>query len=449
VTALPPMSRNPRPAQPVRPGLAEPESRDDAGFTLLEVVIAMVIFTVFCAASLGLLVRTSDVTKGNLQRSAAANLAAEQIQVARSQPALSIDALTRTQKVANTTYTITQTVKYLSSDSATSVCDGASAQLAYKLVTVKVTWPTMGSIQPVRTDTLKAVGVGSDGLGTTGALAIGVNGADGTATSGQTVGLSDGSSATTGDDGCAVFVGLTAGTYTATLNTAGYVGLTNEQTTTKTSIGVSAGTVTRTGLSYDTARGLLMAIDSPVSGGIVPSNLPLRLSTSALAPTSFAACPATGTPVAACASAPTSTANGVAKELYPAVYTVKLGTCTESTPSQTSTDLRPSTADGSTATVPLGAVTVKVALAATPAVGIVGRSITLIHASQASGCTSGETYSMTSTANGSTLLVPYGTWTVKIPVLDVTGLIVVSYVYGTVTVSPTGRTASVFQLVQL
>jgi prepilin-type N-terminal cleavage/methylation domain-containing protein len=419
----------------------------DGGFTLLEVIVAMVIFTVFCSASLGLLVRTTNVTKGNLQRSAAANLAAEQIQLARGQTALNITDTTRTQTVANTTYTITQTTKYLSSDSTTSVCDGSSAALAYKRVTVQVTWPGMGSIQPVRQDTLKAFGIGSDGLGTTGALAIGVTGASGTGTSDVDVTLSNGDSVTTGDDGCALFVGITAGTYSVLLNQSGHVGLTNSQSTAKTGLGVSAGTLTRASVSYDTSRGLVVAIDAPVTG-IVPSALPLRLSTSQLAETTYAACPVVGTPTSACATAPTSTANGLAKELYPAVYTVKLGSCTETTPSTASIDLRAGTADGSTATVPLGAVTVKVALVATPSVGLAGRSITLSHAAQTSGCTSGETYTMTSTSSGATMLLPYGTWTITVPVLNALGNIV-SYVNGTATLSPTSRTVTVPLLVQL
>jgi prepilin-type N-terminal cleavage/methylation domain-containing protein len=423
----------------------------EGGFTLLEVVIAMVIFTVFCAAALGLLLRTDDVTKGNLQRTTASNLAAEQVSIARSQGALAIQDVTRYQRVpagTGTNYKITQTTKYLASDSTTSVCSGSTTQLAYRLVTVTVTWPGMGSIQPVRSDTLKAVGVGSDGLGVTGALAVTVAGADGTGQAGQTLSLSDGSSATTSNDGCAVFVGLAAGTYTATLDNTGDVGLTNEQNTTKSGIGVTAGTVSRTSISYDTARSMVIALDSPVAGAIVPGGINMPLSSGSLAATSFAACPATGTPVAACATAPTTTSNGLAKELYPAVYTVKMGTCTETTPSQSSIDLRADSSEGSTATVPMGAFKVKAVLSSTPAVGIIGRTIVFTHASQTSGCTAGERFTMTSAQNGSAMMLPYGTWTVSVQLLNAQEVVRVSAGAGTATLGPSSRSADTTFLVQ-
>ncbi len=423
---------------------------DDAGFTLIEVVVAMVIFTIFCAASLGLLVRSTEVTRGNLQRSAASNLATEQIQLARSANTIDIVNLTRTQKVANTTFTIAQTTKYLSSDSTSTVCDGSSAALAYKLVTVTVTWPNMGSISPIRADTLKAMGVGSDGLGTTGALAVGINDADGLSLAGTTVNLSNGATTTTGDDGCALFVGLAAGTYTATLNTPGYVGLTNTQSTTKSGLGVTAGTLTRTNISYDSVRAIGVTVNSPVTGGIVPATLPLRLSTSLLTETTFPVCPATGSPTSACATAPTTTTDGLAKELFPAVYAVKLGSCAEAVPSQTSVDLRPDAANGAIAAVPLGAVTVKVALSATPTIGIIGRTVTFTHAVQSgTGCTAGETYSMPTVGAGSSMLLPYGTWVVSVPIFNVAGLPTSSLVMGTAVLSPTNRVSTQNLLVAL
>lgn len=426
---------------------------EEGGFTLLEVVIAMVIFTVFCAAALGLLLRTDDVTRDNLQRSTAANLAAAQIQKARGQAALAIRDATYRQQVpvgTGTTYTVKQTTRYLASDSSTSLCSGTTTSLAYRLVTVTVDWPGRPSgIQPVRQDTLKAVGVGADGLGTTGALAVTVTGADGVGQAGQTVSLSNGNSATTGDDGCAVFVGLTPATYTATLNNTGSVGLTNEQNTTKSGIGVTAGTISRTSMSYDDARGMVIALDSPVAGAVVPDGIQMRLSSSSLAATTYAACPPAGTPVAACATAPTTTTRGVAKELYPAVYTVKMGTCTETSPSQVSNDLRPSASDGSTATVPMGAFQVKVVLRGTPNAGILARQLTFTHAPQANGCTAGERFTYNATDDTTTMMLPYGQWTVTLRLLNVLNIATADLGTGTVTLTPGARTGSITLLVQL
>lgn len=393
-----------------RPGAGQ---HCDAGFTLIEVVIAMVIFAVFCAIGLGVLVRTGSVTRGNLQRTAAANLATEQIQAARSMSATNIPdgTTTRTQVVKSTTYTISQTAKYLSADATSSVCDGALTSLAYKLVTVKVTWPNMGSIQPVRQDTLKAVGVGSDGLGSAGALALLVTGTGGRVAANITVTLNDGSTTTTDENGCAVFAGISVGTYTATLNTAGYVGLTNAQVTTKGSLGVTAGTLTRASISYDTVRSVNVAITSPVIGGVVPPALPLVLSNSTLgAETAYPAC--SGTPVSACATAPTTSASGIVEELYPAIYTVKLGTCAETSTSSILADLSSESSIGTTVSVPMGAITVNLLKLALPYSG--SKTMTIKHTSGNSGCPTPETYTVTG-ASGTKILLPYGTWTVSVP----------------------------------
>lgn len=389
---------------------------DDAGFTLLEITVAMGIFVVFCSMSLGLLVRAGDVTRGNLQRTAAANLATEQIQIARSQSATAIPdgTTTRTQTVKNTVYTITQTATYLASDSTNSVCDGSSTSLAYKLVTVKVTWAGMGTIQPVRQDTLKAVGVGSDGLGSTGAVAVAVSGTGGVAVGDISVSLSNGSSTTTDGNGCAVLTGIDPGTYTATVNTPGYVGLANAQLTTKPSIGVTAGTLTRTAISYDTARSIVVATSAPVSGGVIPSGLSVVLSNSYLgAETAYPACPASGTVTSACATAPSTSATGSARALYPYIYTVKLGTCTETSASSVQADLTSTASVGSTVTVPLGAITVNIVKAAGGFTGT--KTITVKHTSGNSGCPAQETYTLTG-SSGVKILVPYGTWNVSVPV---------------------------------
>lgn len=419
---------------------------DDSGFSLLEVVIAMAVFTVLATISLGILVNTSDVASDNIRRTAATNLINAQLENARSLNAQSIpDGRTvTTQTVGGFAYTITQTASYVGSSSATSVCAGTGNSLAYKLVTVKVTWPAMGNIKPVRGDTLRAVGVGSDGLDATkGSLAVSIVGSTGQPTPGVVVTLTPGSSLTetTGDDGCAVFTGLTPGTYTASANSIGYVGTVNTQAAAVTNLGVTAGGVGRGTLLYDAERTINVVFDAP-TGSIVPANLPLRLGDSYVPEVTLPIC--TGSSTSAC----TSAVPGTVTNLFPESYTVKAGSCSETTASQIAADLRPTTTEGSTVTVPVGAATVKVALNAAPALGVAGRTITFTHAAQSSGCTAGETYTTTSVAAGSTVVVPYGTWTVSAPVLDIHG-VQVSLVSQSVTFTPTTKTATINLLVAL
>jgi prepilin-type N-terminal cleavage/methylation domain-containing protein len=402
----------------------------DQGYTLVEAVVAMVIFAIAASVTLGLVVQTTQVAGGNFRRTAAANLATRQIESARSTSALSIpDGLQQsTAVVGGTTYTIKQNANYLASDATTSVCAGSGSTLAYKLVTVTVSWSGMGSIKPVRTDTLKAVGVGSDGLDQTslGTLALLVTGSAGVPQAGVTVTLTPGGvTRVTGDDGCAVFAGEAAGSYTATASMPGYAGVLGTRTATASSLGVIAATITRGNLVYDTTRSLDVRLDG-TPGAYVPTGMPLRLGDSYVPETTYPIC--TGSPTSPCSSG----TPGIVQGLFPAVYTVKVGACTETTPSQLiGVDLRPVSATVPVVTVPVGTVTVGVRTAA--GVLLAGRIVTATHAS---GCT--ETYSLpSSTAGGSGLVLPYGTWTLS--TVDPTTMLAVT---ASITVSGTSKTPS-------
>lgn len=401
----------------------------DAGFSLIEVVVAMAVFTILASVSLGLLINTTGVAGGNIRRTTATNLVNAQLQAARSLNVQLIpDGRVDTyQDVGNIRYKISQTANYVAASGSTSICSGSGNSLAYKAVSVSVTWPNMGSIKPVRGDTLRAVGVGDDGLDATlGTVALSVVGSTSQTMSGVDIVLSPGGDRrTTGDDGCAIFVGLTPGTYTATANMPGYVGTANAQAATSNGLAVTAGAIARGTLLYDTRRSVNVVFDAP-AGTIVPAGLVLRAGNSYVPESTLATCAAGAT--SACVSA----VPGVVQNLFPESYQFKAGTCTEPTPSQIAADLRPTSANNTTVTVPVGWATVKVVLAISPTIGLAGRTITAQHVS-AAGCSAGETYTTTSVAAGSVMLVPYGTWTFSSP----------SAIAQAFTFSPTSKTATV------
>jgi len=391
----------------------QPEStHDDDGFSLIEVVVAMAVFTVLASITLGILLNTTDVAGDSIRRTTATNLVNTQLETARSLTAQAIPdgRVVSTSAVNGFVYTVTQTASYVASNSSTSVCAGTGSSLAYKLVTVSVTWPNMGSIKPIRGDTLRAVGIGRDGLDATkGTLAIAVTGSTGQPTAGIAVRLMPGALVqTTGDDGCAIYVGLTPGTYSASADMTGYMGTANTQLATVGSLGVTAGTVARAALLYDTERSVNVLFNGPV-GALVPATLVLRAGDSYVPEVTLPIC--TGSTTSACTTAVPGTVNN----LFPETYTIKAGACTESSASQTVIDLRAPASNGTTVTVPIGAATVKVALTLTPTIGIAGRTVTFTHASPATGCTAADTLTTLSVAAGSTLLVPYGTWKVSVP----------------------------------
>ena len=389
--------------------------RPAEGFTLVEILVAMSVFTVLVTVVLGLVLRTAATASSNDRRVVAANLADRQIESARSQRAVDIpDGLsTRTETVGGVTYTIRQTATYVPSDATSTVCAASSSGLAYKLVTVTVTWPQMGLVKPVRADTLKAVGIGADGLDATrGSAAVTVVGASGAAVSGILVTLTPGGgTTTTGEDGCAVFTGLTPGTYAAAVSTGGYVGPTNAQSTTLGSIGVTAGGIGRGTILYDTSRGaqLVLAGPSGSTGWTAPAGILTSLRSSYVPDTAYPVC--SGTAVGCVTALP-----GSAQYLFPTVYDVWAGSCLDAKAAGavTTTDLTAAAADGSTVTLRTGGALVDVRNAL--GTSLAGRTVTATHAADAPGtgqrCTAGETFTLPATVTGGVgVLLPAGTWT--------------------------------------
>ncbi len=205
------------------------------------------------------------------------------------------------------------------------MCTGSGNNLAYKLVSVDVTWPRMGSVKPVHSDTLRALGIGADGLDPTqGAAAIAVQSATGSPVSGVRVTLQPGgATTTTGSDGCAVFVGLADGTnYTATVNELGYVSSNNTQIQQNANIGIRASEVTRGTFLYDTSARLDLSWGVP-SDYPVPSGLSLKFRNSYLSDRSYPDCATLGATVAACVQA----MPGRVLNLFPTTYDVWAGAC--------------------------------------------------------------------------------------------------------------------------
>jgi prepilin-type N-terminal cleavage/methylation domain-containing protein len=397
---------------PGRPRRRTAAAGDD-GFTLIEVVVAMSLFAVAASLTLGLVVQTTGVVRNNIRRTTAAGIGQSAIEAVRTTAATVIPDGTSTSysTVGNVQYTVTQTAKFVSSSSSASICDGGGTSLAYKLVTVKVSWPNMGSVNPIRLDTLKAVTIGTktgDLDSTLGSLAIFVSSANGGAVANVPVTITAGGvpqTKTSSDDGCVVFPAITAGTYTASASQSGYAGIANTQASSIGSLGVTAGQLTRGTLYYDAVANLDVGFDSPATA-VVPAGLPLRVGGTYKSEYTLGLC--SGPVTAAC----TTAVPGSVKYLFPDNWTVKAGSCIETSASSATIDLRTAaTTPTPSIVLPVAAVTVKVS----KLLGGVAtaRTVTLTHAA-AAGCTSGETYTFTytGTAAGTQVVLPYGTWTV-------------------------------------
>lgn len=379
----------------------EPSDRE-AGFSLIEVLFAMAIFTIVVTVALGVVVRTAGAAAGNSRRVVAAGLAARQIESARSLQATLIPdgAQITTETVGNVLYTVNQTANFVTTNGVATVCTSTGNTLAYKLVTVTVTWPDQGTIPPVRQDTLVALGVGQGPSTTQGTLAVQVATAAGVPVSGIPVTFSNGTAVTTGTDGCAVIPALNPGSYTASVSMTGYVDTQNHQSSTTPTQTVTAGTITRATLTYDENRSVNLT--TPGTGLLATG---LRVSWRGTYVTQTAPwCSGTN----GCLTA----LPGRADYLFPDVYQIWAGTCLDATSVASpalAVDLRPSSSDGSTATLTTGSAHLQLSGAAALAT-----TVYAVHAADpvaSGGCTAGETFSFPVTAGAVDVRLPYGSWT--------------------------------------
>ena len=266
----------------------------------------------------------------------------------------------------------------------------------------------MGSVPPVRADTLKAIGTNSLDA-TKGTLAVQVSRANASPASGIAVVLSPGgSTVTTGDDGCAVFSQVAVGTYAVRLDMAGYVGASDTQLQIVNGVGVSAGQVAHADLLYDQAA-FVDVVAGGQAGATVPSGIPLMVRSPYLNDWLLPTCG----PAAACMTG----LPGQVRNLFPTQHSVWAGAChdAKTASSVLVVDLDNAAVHGSTVAVPMANATIDVLVAGTPTAG---RPLYAIHAADPGGtpvpaCSSGASYTLpVSEVGGVTVALPHGTWTI-------------------------------------
>ena len=376
----------------------------------------MMIFAVFAVVAATTLTDTFKVARGNTQRTAAANLAAQQIEAVRAARAVDIPdnsfVVSPAPVVNGTTFTVRQTASYVASGAGQSICSSDTDTLTYKLVTVTVTWPGMGSIKPVRNDTLKTLGLGVDGVDQSkGVAAVLVTGASGLAQAGVNVTLSpSGGTKQTGVDGCAIFAGLTPGSYAAQVNQAGYVGMDGAQMVQTSSAGVLANDVGHYGLSYE-PRGALAVTLVPRSGyPAPPTALGVTLSFSGFTPLTkrgFYDCSAVSAAPQNCVSG----APRLASSLYPGRYGAWAGGCRDAAPSSFGLTDVPAGGSASASASLAGLQFQVVERISTPTPP--ARIVYAIHAADDT-CTTGERWNLGSGTGLRLASLPAGVWTLAL-----------------------------------
>jgi prepilin-type N-terminal cleavage/methylation domain-containing protein len=310
-----------------RAGRAAP---DEAGFTLVELMMALLLLAILLTSTAYAAIQGMKLNRDEQDRQVAADIGSGVLQQTEA-TALTAAGFTTVSATVNTpsvttqadsgvTYTSTETSEWESQGQNSSVCKSGTNVGLILRVTVTTKWSSSGFVSE---STLLAPPNGTLNA-SSGSVPVLVQATDGTPQSGITVtltptGSTPGSPAsiTTGSDGCAFFANLAQGTYNATAQSSGGVSITESPTyisslTVNGSLGttvnvyyMTAGSIVPTfGLtSPPPASGMPVSIDNPSQGLNPPTNI-------------FTFGP--GTPVLT--------------PVYPSVYIVFAGSCTDADP---------------------------------------------------------------------------------------------------------------------
>ena len=268
-------------------------SRSDSGLTLVEVIIALLIFGIVAVGVAYSLANSLTISRDARNRVAAANIASEFIDNARSIENVFtiVDQADVPRTVGGTKYHVRVETGWVTSTDTQAQCGAAtstgSGALEFKRIAVYVTWDGMraGTV-PIRSDTILAPNsrINDPTLGT---IVISAENALGGGSAGITVNTQPSASPAgavavpnqglnTDSDGCSYVLKVVPGNYDVTLTRSNYVDLAQTVTSTKLNVTVVAGGSALAKVAFD--NGALITSRYPASPSatvnmLVPTNL--------------------------------------------------------------------------------------------------------------------------------------------------------------------------------
>lgn len=248
---------------------------DEAGFTLVEVLVAVVVLAIMSLAAFSGLVTGVRTSTSSRARTVATALAVQELDAydaVEVVPSIPVGTTTRNEPVGGRTYAVTTTTTWVSVPVPANAdrCAGpGTGTYNYLKVSVLVAGP--GGRPSVAQETLLAprAGTGPAGKVTQRVRvldrdAVKRNGVPVTL-SPLTAGASPATTLPTGTDGCVLFPGLADGSYRVSVNTPGEVGAGGAQLTTQDVTLVSTATPRLVELLYD--RGGSVDVQMPLLTG--------------------------------------------------------------------------------------------------------------------------------------------------------------------------------------
>ncbi|HEX4392388.1 MAG TPA: prepilin-type N-terminal cleavage/methylation domain-containing protein [Mycobacterium sp.] len=418
-------------------GSASRQARsDDAGFSIVEVMVALMVFAVLAVCIAGSLTSGLVLTNASRGREVAINLASQDVDnmriTALGTPA-GVFSVTSTPSpivytVGGAKFSLSRTVDWVTTTGGSGACGTGSGTLAYKSVVDKVSWKENSNTFSTTMTTLVAPisNINSD---TAGTIIVAIIGASGAAESGVSISItpnSGGGGATlaqqpskTDSDGCSFGLNAQPGTYTVTATETGGIDFQQHAPASNANVVVTAGQNTMVNFTYDQADTFKFTYPS---GATLPTNMPLTFINDVAGASQFAASPTT-----------------VSAFPYPDGYQVVAGTYVYAAGGGSSTciDTNPQTwpTDATSGAVPpdVSASTMGVTApgaASNPATLAVGMGVVKVSGITTStfvtavstpgpagtpdpGCLSVQTLTFPkSTGTSQTIALPFGTWSI-------------------------------------
>ncbi|MFP4148934.1 MAG: type II secretion system protein [Nitriliruptoraceae bacterium] len=304
------------------------------GLSLVEMIVSIAILGVLLGGLSATMVNVLDLSRNNANRVVAANLAASAIEELRTRPYTELEDLadsdpndTWTREVDGQEFTLSREVFWSTNLADAGSCLGSIGPADENILrlTIDVTWNRPGSIPPVRSETAISPPVSPDSS-SSGTIAVFV--ADHQSppqpVSGVEVTLTGPAPSTaerrelTDGDGCAVFQSLTRGSYEASLDKSApapyaYVDLDQQVSP---DVAQSIGTAPRIWANLEFRYAVSGALSVDVEGWSPGSRLPVE-------PLPwYAANERDGSPYVFAST-------GDAEQLYPGLYDIGVGHCTD------------------------------------------------------------------------------------------------------------------------
>ncbi len=376
--------------------------------------MAMTVFAIIMLGLAATLATGLTLTRNNRNRSIAANLASQEMDLVRSSVFTDLAAATTTQPVGGVPYTVHRELTWVSRSATNGPCDAANAAPEVLRVHVWVDWPNRQGVPAASADTVLTPPVGAYSA-STGHIAVKVLDSAAAPQDNVLVTLTgpEAHSQPTNSDGCAYFAFLPAGSYTVALNSSGYVDRQGDQHPTQT-VGVNVSQVSSTEFDYDQAAALQLTLAG--DDAVVAADAPITLGNTILVPS--------GTKTYSGSTNPRTISS-----LFPAPdgYQVWAGGCADADPEgldASSNAFYPGAqrdqplvaTPNQTTAATLSMATVRVHVVDGSGTPQANRTILAVHAPD-QVCATGESHTLgTTNSNGDiTIGLPYGVWQIQEP----------------------------------